>query len=217
MRNYYKKFRGEPGLIRERQLVFMPYFRGRRKVLDLGCGHGGFLVLLKESGVPAVGVDSDPEAVATCKTASLDVTQGDIFEFLGRSSGYDGIMASHVIEHMDIETAERLVDGCYAAMVSGGTLTIITPNPENLTAITKTFWLDPTHIRPYPVELLVELLRDTGFEIVASGASNASRPQGFKAGVKRALGGSVLKLFGLGQLRTHLFSGHDIFVVGRKP
>ncbi len=217
MSECYKKFRGSPELIRERLSPYVEYFRGRRNVLDLGCGRGEFLGLLRNAGIPAVGVDSDPEAVRNCEDAGYDIRRYDIFEFLESHHSFDGVMASHIIEHLDFPAAERLVGCCYRLLPPGGVMIVVTPNPENLTAITKTFWLDPTHVRPYPLELLVELLKSAGFEIAAGGGAKATRPHGFRAAVKRGIMGPLLRLFGLGQLRDHLYGAHDIFAVGKKP
>jgi O-antigen chain-terminating methyltransferase len=196
---------------------YLAYYRGRHNVLDLGCGRGEFLGLLRDAGVPATGVDSDPEAVGICRRAGYDIRQCDLFEFLEANGGFDGIIASHVIEHLDFPSAERLVGRCFEVLRPEGIITLVTPNPENLTAITKTFWLDPTHVRPYPLDLLVELLKSAGFEIVAAGGAEATRPRGVREAVKRGVMGPLLRLIGLGQLRWHLYGAHDIFVVGRRP
>jgi SAM-dependent methyltransferase len=149
--------------------------------------------------------------------AGYDVSRSDILDFLKTNSGFDGIMASQIIEHLNGPSAEELIERCFDALRPGGILAIVTPNPENLTALTRTFWLDPTHVRMYPLDLLTELLKSAGFEILAGGGATASLPQGVRAMVKRRFFGPLLRLVGLGQLRQHLYSAHDIFVVGKKP
>jgi SAM-dependent methyltransferase len=186
-------------------------------VLDLGCGQGEFLGLLKSSGIPAIGVDSDPDSIAACSNAGFDVIKDDIFSFLDSNSGFDGIMASQLIEHLDSCQAERLVECCFDKLQPGGIFIVITPNPENLTAFTKTFWLDPTHVKPYPLDLLIGLFDGAGFEIVAASDAPKTRPGGIRATAGRIFWGPVMRLIGLGQLHYHLYSGHDIFMVGRKP
>jgi hypothetical protein len=42
---------------------------------------------------------------------------------------------------------------------------LVTPNPADLTIMSEIFWLDPTHVRPYPTPLLEKMLRAIGFEI----------------------------------------------------
>jgi SAM-dependent methyltransferase len=193
------------------------YFKNCRKSLDLGCGRGEFLGLLKASGIPAVGVDSDPDAITICCNAGLEVIKDDVFSFLQSNSGYDGIMASQLIEHLDSSRAEWLVEQCFETLPPGGILIVVTPNPENLTAFTRTFWLDPTHIRPYPLELLIGLFEGAGFEIQAAGDAAITRPGGIRATFGRIFWGPFMRLAGLRDLHYHLYSGHDIFIVGRKP
>lgn len=217
MKNYFKKFRGSPELVRERLSAYVGYFKGCRKVLDLGCGRGEFLGLLKRAGIPALGVDSDPEAIEGCLAAGYDVIKEDLFSFLDANGGFDGIMASQLIEHLDTCHAEHLIESCFDILRPGGIIVIITPNPENLAANIKTFWLDPTHVRPYPLDLIVELLKGEGFEIVAAGDAPNTRPPGVRGIIKRKVLGRLYKLIGLGQLACFLFSGHDIFAIGRRP
>ncbi|UCC79030.1 MAG: class I SAM-dependent methyltransferase [Candidatus Zixiibacteriota bacterium] len=217
MKDYIEKLRGSPELIRKRLASYIDYFEGRRNVLDLACGRGEFLGLLKDSNIPAVGVDSDPDAIGTCRRAGYTVEESDIIEFLKNNSGFDGIMASQIVEHLDGPSAEELTLRCFEALRPGGIIVLVTLNPENLTAITRTFWLDPTHVRPYPLDLLIELLKSVGFEIVAGGGAPATLPQGIRAMIKRRFMAPVLRLIGLGQLRQHLYSAHDIFVIAQKP
>jgi hypothetical protein len=126
-------------------------------------------------------------------------------------------MASQIIEHLDGPSAEELAQLCFEALQPGGILILVTLNPENLTAITKTFWLDPTHIRPYPLDLLAELLKSAGFEILAGGGASATFPQGIRGKIKRRFIAPILRLIGLGQLRQYIYSAHDIFIIGKKP
>lgn len=49
---------------------------------------------------------------------------------------------------------------------------IVTPNPKDLSITNDIFWLDPTHIRPYPRPLLASMLRDHAFQVQALGYGN---------------------------------------------
>ena len=64
-------FRGDRALIRERQMDYVKLFAGRQDVLDVGCGRGEFLQLLKEHGISGRGVDLNHEMVAACQAAGL--------------------------------------------------------------------------------------------------------------------------------------------------
>lgn len=46
-------FRGSKDAIKENQKQYVPYFEGKKNVLDLGCGRGEFLELLKEHDIDA--------------------------------------------------------------------------------------------------------------------------------------------------------------------
>ena len=70
-------FRGDRTLIRERQTDYLKLFMGRNDVLDVGCGRGEFLQLLREHGMTGRGVDLNHEMVAECVAAGLDVQESD--------------------------------------------------------------------------------------------------------------------------------------------
>jgi SAM-dependent methyltransferase len=147
------------------------YFTGvSGDILDIGCGSGIFLEILRDLGLPACGIDPDPEMVAVCQELGLQALTGDerlLGEYPPDSLG--GIHASHVIEHVDGTRAIALVENALAALKPGGLLLIRTPNWRNDTVRHEGFWLDITHIRPYPLPLLEQVFKDAGFEITASG------------------------------------------------
>ena len=57
-------FRLSEDVIRERQRPYVSLLEGRQPVLDVGCGRGEFLELLRADGIAARGVDLDPGMVA---------------------------------------------------------------------------------------------------------------------------------------------------------
>lgn len=116
---------------RERLRRFVPRFEGRTEVIDAGCGRGEFLQLLKESGIVAVGVDSDEAMVARCRELGFDAVQGDIVEFLrGRpEQAYGGIFAAHLIEHLERDAIVELTRLAYSRLRPGGVLVAQTVNP----------------------------------------------------------------------------------------
>ncbi len=66
---------------------------------------------------------------------------------------------------MAYEEAMSFLELCHNALLPDGTLLLLTPNPEDLTIISEIFWLDPTHVRPYPSRLLQTMLKTSGFEV----------------------------------------------------
>jgi len=109
-----------------------PLPQGGGRLLDVGCGNGGFLELACQAGWMVEGVDVDPGAVATACSRGLDVRQGGIELFNGQQACYDVITLCHVIEHLHdpVAALERLC----ALLKPGGVLWLDTPNLGSLGA-----------------------------------------------------------------------------------
>lgn len=204
----YDKFRGNETIIKKRQKKYIKYFDSCRNVLDVGCGRGEFLELLNEENISATGIDANEDMVKICREKGLDVFHINIYSFLkDKVEFYDGVFCSHIIEHLDPQDAVELLDLCQLTLKPHGMLIIITPNPQNLQVIANTFWLDLTHKRPYPLQLLEYLLTEREFEIIASGEDEDTVAEGWKQRIlykiDRRLTGGMFS------------SGKDIFVVAK--
>ncbi len=138
------------------------------RVLDIGCGRGEWLTLLKSVGVSAAGVDSHPAFVEAGRARGLDMVLGDGIEHLATrpANSLDLVTAFHVIEHLDVETLLALIEAAHDALRIGGCLLLETPNPHNLQMAACDFYNDPTHRRPLPPALVEFLVSASGFERV---------------------------------------------------
>jgi O-antigen chain-terminating methyltransferase len=161
---FERDFRGTEEEIRARQSFYLPHFRERKNVLDIACGRGEFLELMRELKVPARGVDLDADMVGRCREKDLDVIQGDVFAHLaGLPDGsLDGIFSAQFVEHLPAELYANLIAQCARKLIAGGVLAIETPNPECLAIFSQTFYLDPTHVRPIPPGQLRYLFTEAG-------------------------------------------------------
>lgn len=160
-------FAGSERTVRRIQKPFVEFFRNSAPILDIGCGRGVFLELLAEAQIEAIGIDHSQEALAECREKGLQVCSEDARTYLSaKSESFGGIFCSHVIEHMGYEDALAFLRLCYRALRPGGRLLLITPNPEDICVISNIFWLDPTHVRPYPKLLLKAMLQATGFQML---------------------------------------------------
>lgn len=134
-------------------------------VIDIGCGRGEWLELLRDAEVPAYGLDHNRVAVARCRERGLDARTDPVIEHLeGLEPGsVRAITAFHVVEHLPFDDTVAFLDAALVALAPGGLLILETPNPTNLTVGGSFFWVDPTHIRPMHPELLEFLVTERGF------------------------------------------------------
>jgi len=138
-------------------------------VLEIGSGRGVMLRLMKEAGITAYGLDSFEDAVIYCRGKGLDVVHGDALGHLAAlpDASLGGIFCAHVIEHMQPAQAIELIRESYRVLKPGARIVIITPNPKDLRT-SERFWLDITHVRPYPQKLLIVLMEREGFDNIKS-------------------------------------------------
>lgn len=161
-------FRGAEAEIRSRLDRWLPELRDHAPVLDLGCGRGELLLMLRDAGVEAEGVDGDPALVQSARRRGLAVVEGDALEMLrGRPDASVGaVTALHVAEHLEPATLLALLAEVRRVLRPGGLLIVESPDPTTLRVGAALFWLDPTHRRPLLAETLGLFLRTTGFEVV---------------------------------------------------
>lgn len=162
------RFRGSESTIRERQKAYVEILANSRLVVDLGCGRGELLQLLTEHGIDAYGVDLEPDFVDLVRSKGIRAVQQDIQAHLnGLTVGeVDGIVISHVVEHLTSSQIYALVQRAADVLSKGGTLVVETPNPESLLAGSINFHRDPTHRRPVHPDTLAFLCESAGFEDV---------------------------------------------------
>ena len=173
-RAFEEKFRGPRGLIQQRLEVYLPFVQPvcaaypEALVFDLGCGRGEWLELLQKNSIAAMGVDLDTGMLAACQQINLKVQCQDALESLKQLQ--DGsasvVSAFHLVEHLPFDRVKDLVAECHRVLKPGGLLIMETPNPENFMVATHNFYLDPTHLRPIPPDLLAFVPEYFGYESV---------------------------------------------------
>lgn len=151
---------------------YLERFPGATNVLDVGCGQGRFLDTLRERGLEGLGLDASAEACAACASRGHVVVHGDAIVLLKRlheeRRRFSAVLLAHVVEHGDGASAFELVASCARVLQPGGRLLVATPNAKNLIVLEEVFWLDPSHVRPYPRALLERMGRAAGLDVVAS-------------------------------------------------
>jgi SAM-dependent methyltransferase len=200
------KFRGTEEYVRERQRGYLGDFAGCQNVLDIGCGRGEFLDLMKEAGVAARGIDLSGESVAVCRAKGYRAEVADLFAYLAAApeGSLDGIFSAQVVEHLEPLRIPEMIRLAASCLKTGGVLVIETPNPECLAIFATHFYLDPTHTRPVPPALLRFYFEEAGLGAIEL----------------RRLAPAVETMPAIAELpeavRTEFFDGLDYALVGRR-
>jgi len=203
---FAERFRGPEEHVRAAQRFYLDYFAGRSGVLDIGCGRGEFLDIMREAGVTAAGIDLSEECVAVCRGKGLDAQVADLFAHLGAlpENSLDGIFCAQVVEHLPPARLPEMIRLCASRLARDGVLAIETPNPECLAIFATHFYLDPTHVRPVPAPLLGFYFDENGLGVIEI----------------RKLSPAVETVPALASLpedlRTALFGGLDYAIIGKK-
>lgn len=165
---FENRFRGEPEEIRERLRSYLPLFRDLAPVVDLGCGRGEFLALLKEAGIAARGIEINAQMVQASRDRGLDAVHGDLVDFLRaqQDASLGGVFAAQVAEHLPPAVLQAMLREAHRALRKGGLLVLETVNPRSLVGFLEVYNRDLTHERPLHPETLSFLTAAQGFSDV---------------------------------------------------
>jgi SAM-dependent methyltransferase len=166
---FEERFRGDSGEIQRRLADYVPFFEGAAPVLDLGCGRGEFLELLRAAGIEASGIDANPNMVARCRERGLSAETGDVVEIVAqrKPGSAGGVFAAQLVEHLPPRVLGGFLESCHRALRPGGRLVLETVNPRSLVALVEAFFRDLTHEKPLHPETLDFALRAAGFRDVS--------------------------------------------------
>ncbi len=155
---------------------YVPMLAGRNKVVDLGCGLGGFVKLLRAQGIDAYGVDGDPMCVAEASAHDIPVVQDDVLGFLRgvEPESLDAIFSAHLVEHLPYEVVLELIELSFRALRPGGRLLLATPNPRALVSHLELYTMHFGHVAMYHPNLLAFFMRYAGFDAVDYSENPAS-------------------------------------------
>lgn len=169
--SFEDRFRGTRPDIKNRVSVYLPQVhrasagRDDTPIIDLGCGRGEWLELLKENGLKAIGIDQNRVMIDQCRALGLEVLEEDAVAYLQRlnPNTLGAITGIHIIEHLPFPRLIELLDAALSALKPGGIVIFETPNPENIQVGACNFYYDPTHIRPIPPESIRFIVQERGF------------------------------------------------------
>lgn len=170
-RAFEDRYRGARDVIKQRLRAYTPFLAPLAAqwpgaaALDLGCGRGEWLELLGEHGFAATGVDLDDGMLAACRERGLAVETADALSALRArpDASLALVSAFHLVEHLPFDVVQALIGEALRALRPGGLLILETPNPENLVVGASSFYLDPSHVRPLPPDLLAFAAEHAGY------------------------------------------------------
>ncbi len=131
------------------------YFKNCSKILDLGCGIGNFIALDKKR---ITGIDSNKKNILLCKKQHFNAILGNVTLIPFHNNYFDGIHASHIIEHLMPKDAHKMLTEVGRVLKIKGIFVLSTP------VLWKGFYNDFTHIKPYYPESIIRYLCNDGIE-----------------------------------------------------
>ncbi len=137
------------------------------KILDVGCGTGDTLILLKKLGWDVFGLEIDKNAITVAKKRGLkNVSLGSFEEINTYEDNYfDVIRLYHVIEHVD--DPELCIKLIYRKLKPGGEIILGTPNVDSITSfVFRKFWYNldiPRHLFLFYPTTLRNLIKKENF------------------------------------------------------
>ena len=160
--------RGTPEQIKEAVKIYLPILQRagiQAEILDVGCGRGEWLEVLRDAGLQARGIDTNRIVLQRCRDLSLDVVESEALAYLRSlpDAKLNAITAFHFAEHLPLETLVRFLDEAARTLKPRGLIILETPNPENLLVGSCNFYLDPTHNNPIPIQTMKLLVEARGF------------------------------------------------------
>lgn len=144
---------------------------GPRRILDVGCGNGRFLSLLREFGPKEwslVGIDFESDAARQCADRGFETHVGRIEDFDPGDELFDAMIMLQLIEHVDDPGA--ICERVFALLRPGGCFIIETPNLAGIDyGLFRHSWWGhyhfPRHWNLFSTPALRRLLADRGFQI----------------------------------------------------
>tara|TARA_B110000116_G_scaffold231408_1_gene214320 strand:+ start:2183 stop:3574 length:1392 start_codon:yes stop_codon:yes gene_type:complete len=222
---FEQAFRGSEADIASRLEGYCERFTGAADVLDIGCGRGEFLGMLRDRGISARGLDANREMVAVCRDRGLDVAEGDAVGYLQSlpDASLGGIIATQVVEHFTSDYLLRFLEVAYHKLRPDSTIILETLNVDSWSAFFGPYLRDITHERPIPPDTLRFLLEASGFQRLDVQFSSPADEEAKLKRVELTTAASddvtaLVKTFNLNvdKINTLLFTFLDYAVTGQK-
>jgi SAM-dependent methyltransferase len=135
-------------------------------VLDVGCGDGHFVRMLRGVAAAAVGLETNPEAVQRARAEGLDVRLAGLDEFAAENAGaFDVVCSFHVLEHLP--DVRGFVLAMLRCLKPGGSLVVSVPNRLRMAepGVLQPLDCPPHHLSRWHPRQFAEMARLYGLEL----------------------------------------------------
>ena len=193
-------FRGDKATVHQRQMEYLPYIShivsDQFPLIDLGCGRGEWLQVLKDNQIAARGIDSNTACVAECTENGLSASMGELLDTLTQlpDASCGSVTMFQVLEHLPFDVVVNVLREARRVLIPGGVFIGEVPNSETLRVGASTFWIDPTHQRPLFPAVLAFLASSVGFTGVTGKYSSPLAPTPDLTGLPDAATKTILDL-----------------------
>jgi SAM-dependent methyltransferase len=214
---FTERFRGSRAEVVHSMRSIVPVFAGvLRPIVDVGCGNGEMLEALRDAGLAAYGIETDPVSIDVCIAAGFAARLGDGVTHLAKCDpdSLGGVSVIQVIEHLSLQQRVDTITHAFAALEPGGVLAIETVNPLTLFTFVNSLYLDPTHTQPIHPLYLRFVLEHAGFCEVNHVVRSAPPAESQLSASLFAAGADSAEIL---RLNHYLFGFQDYLVTGRKP
>ena len=222
--SFEDRFRGSRDEIKQHLQFYLPFFKAappgqdRAMILDLGCGRGEWLELLRDTNLNAKGIDLNQIMVDQCREQGLAVTEADALAYLRRieEDSLGAVTAFHLIEHLELGALVNIINEIMRVLRPGGLVLFETPNPENVAVGACNFYADPTHRNPIYPPTIQFIIEQRGFcKVKLLYPQKDDKPSPYQyIDENHPLAESINPLVGIA--RTHFSASADFAVIGWK-
>jgi 2-polyprenyl-3-methyl-5-hydroxy-6-metoxy-1,4-benzoquinol methylase len=169
-RTFQDQFRSTREDMKERSRIYLPILKSNgigspeMPLLDVGCGLGEWLEILRLEGVCARGVDANRAMIEECRARNLQALESDAIAYLRSldTKSLGAVTGFYIIEHLPFPYLMDLLDETVRVLKPGGLAVFETPNPGNAVVSIQKFYFEETPRQPLPGSLMRFLAQERG-------------------------------------------------------
>jgi 2-polyprenyl-3-methyl-5-hydroxy-6-metoxy-1,4-benzoquinol methylase len=140
--------------------VALEDLRGCKRVLEVGCGSGGFMILSRSDGAAEIeGLEQNTKAIQEARDRGLRVNEATVEEAAIKSpAAYDAVCSFQVLEH--VARPREFLQACCSLLRPGGRLLLGLPNADSFIRHEfNVLDMPPHHMSRWPVDVFRALPR----------------------------------------------------------